>query len=174
MNTRFILNFVFFQLLWFSCVVGAGGYGLHWLALAAILPITLLTLTGVGRWQDFGIAAVALCVGVFLDNLWVRLDILAYPQSALAPYWIGILWYGLGLTVNHSLSWFRDRVLIGPLAVGIFAPVTYLTGARFGAVVVENLLLTGLISLSWVVLFYGLSRYSLWMREAQLTHEQVS
>ncbi len=164
-----ILNFGFFQMLWFSCVLGAGGYGLHWLALGALIPISVLTWFSASRSADVTVAIVALSLGLIIDNLWINLGILSYPQSTFAPYWIALLWIGLGLTVNHSMSWFRDRPLVGSLIVGAFAPVTYLTGQRFGAVVVEDLYLTAAISLSWFLLFYGLARFSLWMLNADET-----
>ncbi len=164
-----VSNFVFFQTLWFSCVLGAGGYGLHWLALGALVPISVLTWFSKTRAADVAVAIVALCMGLIIDNLWINLGILSYPDSVFAPYWIALLWVGLGLTVNHSMSWFRDRPLIGSAIVGAFAPVTYLTGQRFGAVVVEELFLTVAISVSWFLLFYGLARFSLWMLEADET-----
>ncbi len=169
MNIYVILNFVFFQFLWFSCVLGAGAYDLHWLAVGALVPIGVLTWYSETRSADIAVAVVALCMGLIIDNLWVNLGILSYPDYVFAPYWIAILWIGLGLTVNHSMSWFRDRLFIGPVVVGAFAPVTYLTGQRFGAVVVEELVLTAIISLSWLVLFYGLARFSMWMLNADET-----
>jgi hypothetical protein len=56
--------------------------------------------------------------------------------------------------------------LIGSLVVGAFAPVTYLSGERFGSVIVQELALTPLICLSWFVLFYGLAKWALAMTQA--------
>ena len=169
-----VANFAFFQMLWFSCVVGAGGYGQHWLALVALVPISVLTWFSATRSADVAVAVVALSMGLIIDNLWVNLGILSYPEYIFAPYWIALLWIGLGLTVNHSMSWFRDRAVLGSIIVGAFAPVTYLTGQRFGAVVVEELFQTAAISFSWMLLFYGLSRFSLWMLEANKTTQLVT
>ncbi len=160
MSSFVILNFVFFQALWFSSVVGAGGYGLHWLALGALVPLTIHTWFSPVRRLDFFIATLMLCVGMLLDNLWIQFGILAYPEASFAPYWIGLLWFGLGMTLNHSLAFFRDRGWLGALIVGAFAPVTYLTGQRFGAVAVVDLWSTAWISLSWFALFYGVSRFA--------------
>ena len=134
MSMFVIANFALFQALWFSSVVGAGGYDMHWLAIGAIIPLTLLTWFSPVRRLDFAVATVMLCVGLLLDNIWVQMGILAYPGASFAPYWIGLLWVGLGMTLNHSMAFFRDRGLLGALIVGAFAPVTYLTGQKFGAV----------------------------------------
>ena len=161
MNWFFFANLVFFQLLWFSCVLGAGVYQLNWLAVLATLPLIALTWFSPYRTVDVMLAITAVCLGMIIDNLWVGLGILSYPASSFAPFWIGLLWFGLGLTVNHSMSWFRDRLLLGPIIVGIVAPVTYLSGERFGAVTVDNLWLTPAISITWCLVFWGMSKYAL-------------
>jgi hypothetical protein len=158
-----IANLLCFQLLWFGCVVGAGANGWHWVGIASVLPLTVLACFSDTRWADFLTAGVAACFGLFIDNLWVRLDILAYPGHSFAPYWIVLLWYGLGLTVNHSLVWFRDRKWLGALLVGAFAPLTYLAGERLGAVDVEQMAMTAVIALSWVLGFRLLAHWSLWL-----------
>jgi len=158
-----VLNFIFFQGLWFSCVVGAGAYGMAWLAIAAVVPIAALTWFSETRTADVLVATVSLCAGLIIDNIWVAFGILSYPESTFAPFWIALLWVGLGLTVNHSMAVFRDHTLIGSLVVGIAAPVTYLAGERFGAVTVAALYLTPLISLAWFAVFYGMSKYALWL-----------
>ncbi len=163
MSIAIVLNFVFFQMLWFSCVVGAGAYGLHWLALGALVPISALTWFSSTRLADFAVAVVALCVGLIIDNLWVTFGILSYPENTFAPYWIALLWVGLGLTVNHSMALFRDHTLLGAVVVGLFAPVTYLAGQRFGSVTVEDVWLTPLISLAWFAVFYGMAKFALWL-----------
>jgi uncharacterized protein DUF2878 len=167
MSLTVVLNFVFFQMLWFSCVVGAGAYGLAWLALGSLLPIGVLTWFSQTRTADLAVATLALCIGLVIDNLWVTLDILSYPQNSYAPYWIAVLWVGLGLTVNHSMALFRDHTLIGSVVVGLAAPVTYLAGQRFGSVTVNDLYLTPVISLAWFVVFYGLAKFALWMVDRQ-------
>jgi hypothetical protein len=162
------LNFVFFQMLWFSCVVGAGAYGLGWLALGAVAPIATLTWFSQTRSADVLVAIVALCAGLIIDNVWVALGILSYPENTFAPFWIALLWVGLGLTVNHSMALFRDHTLLGSLVVGLAAPLTYLTGERFGAVTVNDLYLTPMISLAWFGVFFALSKFALW-----LVHSEV-
>lgn len=161
----FITNLVLFQTLWFSCVLGAGAYGLNWLALAAVIPLAISVWFTSTRRTDYTLAVLAMSVGLFVDNIWVATDILAYPDHTFAPFWIALLWLGLGMTINHSMVWFRDHRWIGSIVVGAFAPVTYLTGQRFGAVSVNDLSLTVLISISWFCIWFGLSRYSHWLRE---------
>ncbi len=153
----FVLNAAAFQLLWFGCVLGAGGHGLTLLAFGAALPLVALSLLSTSRRLDWQLAGICVAAGLLLDNLWVFLDIFDYPDSLYAPLWIGVLWLGFGLTVNHSLAWFRDKRLLGPIIVGACAPITYLAGQRFGAVSVDNLIPLGLVSAAWMILFYSVS-----------------
>ncbi|MEM7078542.1 MAG: DUF2878 domain-containing protein [Pseudomonadota bacterium] len=173
MSKYFIANFVFFQCLWFSCVLGAGAYQWHWLAIGAVVPITVLTWFSPHRNTDFLITLIAVCIGLIIDNLWVATGILEYPHNTWAPYWIGILWYGLGLTINHSMAFFRDHQPWGSIIVGAAAPITYLTAQKFGSVAITSTLQMAFISLSWMVLFYGLSRFSLLLINTQM-HENQS
>ncbi len=153
----FVLNAAAFQLLWFGCVLGAGGYGHTALAFAAALPLVALSFLSPGPRLDWQLAGICVAAGLLLDNLWVFLDIFDYPDTLYAPMWIGVLWLGFGLTINHSLSWFRDKRLLGPIIVGAWAPVTYLAGQRFGAVSIDNVLLLALVSAAWMILFYSVS-----------------
>lgn len=152
------LNFVFFQMLWFANVLGAGSYGLYWLGLAGVLPLLVLTAFSPERRSDLAVALLALAGGMLLDTLWIALGILRFDDGTFAPFWIGSLWFGLGLTINHSMRWFRDQKILGPLIVGAFGPVTYLTGQSLGAVEVVTPWLLPLVSAAWIVFFAGLVR----------------
>ena len=156
-----IVNAILFQAVWFSCVIGAGANGLDWLAVVAIIILTGAVFFSPHPRSDLYVGLSAVVIGMGLDTLWVYAGILVFDTGTIAPFWIGILWFGLGLTVNHSLSWFRDQRFLGPLIVGCFAPITYLTGQRFGAVVVPDTLLLLPISLSWVGAFFVLAEIAL-------------
>lgn len=157
------LNFFLFQVLWFAAVWAAGAKGLDQAAWIAAAALTVLAFFSEVRKADAAVAVLAVCVGMIADNFWVYLDILKFPGHTFAPYWIGLLWFGMGLTVNHSLRFFRDRDWLGPLIVGIFGPVTYLAGERLGAVVVLSVPKLALIAVVWVGVFAGLARFARWM-----------
>ncbi len=146
-------NLILFQLLWFGCVVGAGSAGYSLAAIAAALPLVGLSFLSHCRTSDWQLAAICVGAGILLDNIWVQTDILAFPGHINAPFWIAVLWLGLGLTINHSMAWFRDRTVLGPLIVGGFAPVTYFTGEKLGAVAVTNPPALAFVSIAWCALF---------------------
>lgn len=163
MNTNTLLNFAFFQCVWTAAVVGAGGYDTHYFLIAALIVLVVhISRTPTAR-NDFMTGVLALCIGYLTDLLWVVFDVLSYPRDQLVPYWIGALWFALGASLNHSFSMFKDWGWKGAAIVGLFAPVTYLAGERFSAVTVIDLVSTAWISLSWFVLFIGLTAFSNWL-----------
>lgn len=174
MTSNVIINFVLFQITWFSCVLGAGAYGLDWLAILAVAAVCAHVLTTPSKWTDLTCAFVALLIGYTLDNIWVMTNILSYPESNFAPYWLGILWFGFGLSLNHSLKFFRDLNWIGAVIVGAFGPVTYFTAERFGVVTIENPMQLVWVTITWIALFRGLTFYSLWhLRQTPGEPEQL-
>ncbi|MDP0881144.1 DUF2878 family protein, partial [Klebsiella variicola] len=56
------------------------------------------------------------------------------PSPDFAPLWILLLWVALALVINHSMAAFKQRLLLIGLFGGIGSPMSYLAGARFGAV----------------------------------------
>ncbi|MEM1436991.1 MAG: DUF2878 domain-containing protein, partial [Pseudomonadota bacterium] len=128
MQRATVTNAVLFQLLWFAAVIGTGIYGLWPLAVlaAGVLLISILKLPG---WRsDLRLASWLVPVGWLLDTLWVQSGIMIFDDRPFAPLWIALLWFGVALSVNHSLSLLRDYPLAGALGVGLFAPFSYLGG----------------------------------------------
>ena len=154
-----LLNAVLFQACWFACVVG-GAYGLFWRGVLAVLLLILSLANAPSLRQDVLLAVVLVPVGWLLDTSWVVAGILDYPGRVVAPSWIVLLWLAVALTINHSLSVFRDRPLLGALAVLVAAPLSYFAGARLGAVRLPDPNLLPIVSLTWALLFYLVFRHS--------------
>ncbi len=143
-----VLNAVFFQTTWFGCVLGGifggapGVAALVWhswrtRSLAADVPTAVL-------WMLAGWA---------LDTLWVQLGVLDYGLP-VAPLWIAMLWFGVALTLNHSLSFLIERPLLGALLAAGAAPASYLGGERLGSIVVPDPWLLSVVAVSWGCIFY--------------------
>ena len=146
------LNAGLFQATWFATVLGGPLWGapvlalLLWQACVAGSPrAELLIVAGLGAG------------GWMLDSLWNVTGVLDYG-TILAPEWIVMLWCGVALTLNHSLSAFHARPLIGALLAACAAPISYLAGARLGRVEIPELTALAWVSLAWLPLFYGLFR----------------
>jgi hypothetical protein len=158
MNRATIINAVLFQLVWFACVVGGGSYGWFWPGVVATLALIVSVRNASTVRHDVLLAMVLTPAGWMLDTLWIYLGVLDFHGLPVAPSWIVLLWLSLALSINHSLAFFRDRPLVGAVAVMLTAPLSYLAGERLGAVLVPDVMRLGWISLAWGVLFYGVFR----------------
>jgi uncharacterized membrane protein len=70
-----------------------------------------------------------------------------------APLWIVMLWVAVGLSLFEALGFFVQRPFIGAVIVGATAPLSYATGAQFGAVVISSTASLAVIALVWVIVF---------------------
>jgi hypothetical protein len=152
MNPGNLLNAALFQVAWFACVLGGARDVSSW-GLVSVLALLVYALLAPTRRSDLTMGAVAAAVGFLVDTLWIRTGILDYHGAAVAPSWIVLLWVGVGLTINHSLSLFQPRPWLGGLLAGACAPVSYLAGERLGAVSIPDPWLLPIVSLVWAILF---------------------
>ena len=65
----------------------------------------------------------------------------------IVPLWLVLLWGAFAATLAHSLDTLRSKPLLSALVGGIFAPLSYLAGANFGAVDLGYSLMTTYITL---------------------------
>lgn len=133
-----ILNFVAFQVGWFSAVLGAA-YGLPWAGAGVIGVIILLHLLTVRR-PTAELTLILLCglIGAVLDSALVAAGWVGYPSGMLvsnaAPYWIVAMWMLFATTLNVSLKWLRERKSIAVVFGLIGGPLAYYTGYRLGGI----------------------------------------
>ena len=153
-----LVNAVLLKVAWVACVIGGNLYGF-----AVVLAILGMSIYQRSFAQDWPFALGLGLFGLVLDSAWMLFGVLDYGASAgpafagisLAPAWIVLLWITVGFSLNHGLTFFVDRPLLGALIVGVSAPFSYMAGESFGAVVIpsyENLVILGTV---WVLVFYA-------------------
>ncbi|MEM6708195.1 MAG: DUF2878 domain-containing protein [Pseudomonadota bacterium] len=155
-----LINAVLFQVLWFASVIVGGVHGLLWPCVVASVVLLASVWPTPERMRDVLLASVLVPIGWALDTVWAVFGVLDFDGAPLAPLWIATLWFGVALSVNHSLKIFRDNALIGSLVVGAFAPFSYFGGSKLGAVSIPALAPLGAIAIAWFVLFYLVFRFS--------------
>lgn len=131
-----LINFALFQLLWFSCVLGTA-YGVPWLGLISLSAFVIVhTLISPNRYADILLGAICLSCGLILDTAWSYfgwLTFVSYEWAPMAPLWLLSLWFGFGLTLNHSMAWMQGRYALALVAGAVFGPLSYFAGVRLGA-----------------------------------------
>ena len=130
-------NYVLFQIGWFSCVVGAAnGRPALGFMVAIIISAIHLMLANKRRNEAILLLFCAL-TGTVFDSLLLATGWIAYPSGewlpGLAPYWIVAMWILFGTTLNLSMGWMRGRPWLAILMGAAGGPLSYLAGARLGA-----------------------------------------
>lgn len=139
---RFVVNFLTFQIGWFSCVLGAAnGYPLVGPAVVAAVLMLHFNLVDHPR-RELVLIALAGMMGAVFDTVLVRSGWLAYPNGMLieatAPYWIVAMWLLFASTINLSMRWMHNRYAAALLLGAIGGPLSYLAGERLGGLVFDD------------------------------------
>lgn len=135
--TRLITNVAAFQAGWLSCVLGAAnGYPL--LGPLVVLVVVAMHLVLAARpGRELILIMVAAVLGIVFDSALVRSGWLTYTSgmflSGTAPYWLIAMWLSFATTLNVSLRWLRGRTWAALIFGAVGGPVSYMLGARLGA-----------------------------------------
>lgn len=158
-----LLNIIGFQIIWF---------GLIFLGTPFVLPaIALIAAHFVYHKQqlavDLCLMSSCILIGLMLDSLLMHLNVMSFEQHSamIIPVWLIVLWAAFGLTLNHSLKYFRRHKALTVLAGGIFGALSYMAGERFGAVQLLPEMSSSFITfaLIWAPLFFALTRLSTYL-----------
>jgi hypothetical protein len=132
------LNFVFYQVGWFACVLGMA-YGLQWLGMTIALALVGLHLClSTDRGVQVRICLAAALFGLIIDTGQFWAGVFTFPEGIviewLPPPTLAVLWIQFATTFRYSMSWLSRRYAVGAL-FGLFgAPLAYFAGERFGAI----------------------------------------
>lgn len=131
------VNFMAFQAGWFATVLGAAN-GKPWIGPIVVLAAVALHLRNTRLpMMEARLLASALLFGLVADSLLLATGWIAYPNGfwlpGLAPYWIICLWALFATTLNVSMRWMAGRYVLAAVFGGIGGPLSYLAGARLGA-----------------------------------------
>jgi len=153
-----LLNFAMFYVGWFACVAGAGG-GHLWLGstVATLLMTGHLLLTR-DRGRE---ATLALTIGVFgfaVDTLQASAGLYAFTHTSalpwLCPPWMVALWMLFAATLNSSMAWLVGRRRLAAVLGAACGPLSYVAGARLGAIELHP---NALVSLAGIAVVWGLA-----------------
>jgi hypothetical protein len=151
------VNFVFYQVGWFACVLGAAwgapGLGMG-LATALVAAHFFLTTNRTSQLQ-LGLAAAA--VGLVIDTSQLALGVFRFPTTTtwewLPPIWMTVLWVQFATTFQYSMRWLSGRYTLAAAFALVGAPAAFFAGERFGAVefLQPRVLHYGLLAAFWSI-----------------------
>lgn len=152
-----LINFIAFQIGWFSVVISAGRNA-PWVGTLAIAAVILLHLSRAKRpTAELTLILVCGAIGAVWDSILVYVGWIAYPSGTFianaAPYWIIAMWMLFATTLNVSLRWLKSSRILAALTGLVGGPMSYYTGAKLGGVVlVDPFAALTALGLGWALL----------------------
>lgn len=159
-SIRIAINFVAFQIGWFSTILGVA-HGRPWLGFLTV-PLVLLAamLLAVDWRQELILGLAAAIFGFSFDTTLSALDVFKPAPfllpSPLSPLWMSVLWVNQATTLNSCMGWLRRRYLIGSVFGAIGGPLAYFGGAKLGAASVPSTENLAVIGMAWAIGFPAL------------------
>ena len=137
-----VINIILFQIGWFACVLSAASNQPLVGAIISLLIIVTHLLITKQYQQEIRIIVIAMVIGFFWDSLIVSAGWITYTSGMLsdfmAPYWIVLMWALFATTLNHSLSWMKEKLLLAGVFGAVAGPLAYYAGVKLGAVEFVN------------------------------------
>ena len=132
-----LLNFVSFEVGWFSCALGVAG-GLPFvgpIVVGVLFCIQRLLVPAPGKYARF--VLVATLIGWLIDSVLYRVGTFSFPEGGfghwLCPIWIAALWANFAGTLHFCLDWLRGRYLLASTLGAVGGPLAYYGGYRLDA-----------------------------------------
>jgi hypothetical protein len=173
------INFVLFQTAWFITIYSAS-LGLVWFGPVFSL-CWLYTHFGLHKnnWKvDLQIVVISAIIGFILDSMMVLSGIFSFSENASFGYpssiWMVALWVNLALTLNYSLGWLKEKLILSSLFAAVGGPLAYYAGSKMGAINFENhtfsiIALSVIWAIAMPLLFYILGVLSVRTRAGIMT-----
>ena len=162
-----LLNFAMFYLGWFACVMGAG-HGDLWLGPSVVAALVIIHLLRTAAPVQE--ARLILLIGIFgfvVDTLQASVGLYAFARTSAAPWlcplWMVALWMIFATTLNASMSWLAGRYRLAAVLGAFCGPVSYVAGARLGAIELPAQASASLVGIAivWACVMPSL----LWLRD---------
>lgn len=130
-STAKIINFVWFQSIWFLAILFEDGY---LLIIAALLAGHIAFSKHKLEDTLFGLA-IGL-YGSLIDGLLLQAGIFEFSNQFhwLIPYWLVTLWMAFGMMLRVSLDYLQGRYWIAAILGAVSGPLSYVAGQRLDAV----------------------------------------
>lgn len=151
MKRFWIINFLLFQLSWFSAA-----FFTRYATILIVLLLVLHFILSPCAKNDFKILWLAL-IGIAVDVLHLSLGTFTNGEVGGGfPIWLAVLWVMFSISFNHSLHWLVNKPIWILAVIGLVGGTTsYWAGIEAGALqsnLSRNQILLTLAS-SWGVLF---------------------
>jgi len=154
--TSKIINFIFFQLVWFVCILGAAINQTHAAVAASLIVILFHLYLTKDKKTELKIILIASIIGFLFDGFLLKNEMVLYANHgwsySITPLWIIVLWMGFAITLNSSLSWLKKKIKLSALFGSIGGPLAYLAGEKLEAVTILSPNAIIVIAIGWAII----------------------
>lgn len=136
------LNFVSFQLTWFACILGAATHHELLGILIGIIGVIFNLRQSRQFRSELTLLFKGVTLGIFVDTMLIHLDLISFQTDFwkfISPVWMWVIWASLMTTLNSSMSWLKDRLVLSALLGAIMGALSYYAGVKLGAGYFQNI-----------------------------------
>lgn len=128
------LNLFIFYVGWWSVMLSQYKQNpiIGWVILAAVLIIHFYFVAVNPKKDAIEVLAIG-ALGYLLDTALLNTNVLSFNDAIkgiLPPLWLAGIWILFAITISYSFILIRNKVLVQIIVGGLFAPVSYITGAK--------------------------------------------
>ncbi len=130
------INFFAFYFAWWSMLIShwKGMPIVGWVAFAIVMAIHFFRVS-INKKKDLVEILVIGGLGILLDTALGNTGVLNFNQSyflgVFPPLWLWGIWFLYASTISYSFILLRNKIPAQIIIGGFFAPVSYITGAKF-------------------------------------------
>ncbi len=126
---KYLVNALAYQAVWFLSILWANPG-----AIIGCVIILILLVASDRKKQDIKVMGYMMFLGLLIDGTLQQIGFFTFNNPGVPiPFWLLVLWLGLGMTINHSFAWLKERILLSSILGGIGGPAAYWAGVRMEA-----------------------------------------
>ena len=143
---KLIANIGLFKIGWLACVYGAASGLAVEGCLLALLIVTFTVKRAANVQAELLTVALITLIGLAWETLVASQHLMIYVGQTdsqlsgpvLAPFWLVVMWALFATTINQSMGWLKERLIVAAGLGAIFGPLAFVAGEKLGAVVFLN------------------------------------
>jgi predicted neutral ceramidase superfamily lipid hydrolase len=130
------LNFFTFYIAWWAILISQWKSNplVGWVIWGAVILVHFFVVS-INKKKDLIEVILIAAAGLVLDTILGKAGILTFNNSyssVLPPLWLVAIWIIFATTISYTFVLIRNKPLAQVVTGGFFAPVSYITGAKFG------------------------------------------
>jgi hypothetical protein len=129
------INFFAFYVAWWAMLISnwKGQPAIGWIVFALVMAIHFFRVS-INKKKDVIEVLLIAFLGILLDTALSKAGILIFNNALfgfLPPLWLMGIWVLFATTISYTFILIRHKIPAQVIVGGFFAPVSYITGAKF-------------------------------------------